>query len=72
MATMSKLGHAIGRHQGTDAGGAFRRFLTAVDTFLSGAADGQAADRAYHELVRLGATHEQAVEIVLDQQLRTR
>jgi hypothetical protein len=72
MATMSKLGHAVGRHQDTGAGGALRRFLTAVDTFMSGAADGQAANRAYRELVRLGATHEQAVEIVLDQHLRAR
>jgi len=72
MATMSKLGDAAGRYHGTAARGALRRFRTAVDTFRRGAADGQAADRAYHELVRLGATHELAAEIVLDQYLRTR
>jgi hypothetical protein len=48
------------------------RFLTAVETCWNAVVAGLAADRAYHELIRLGATHEEAVREVLDQHLRVR
>jgi hypothetical protein len=69
---MSSFGNALHRYQGTASHGALRRCITAVETFLQGAADGAAADRAYHELIRLGASHEKATETVLDRHLRTR
>ena len=72
MSTMSSFGNALDRYPGAASDSPARRFLTAVDTFWSGAADGLAADRAYHELVRLGAPHEKAVETVLDRHLRAR
>jgi hypothetical protein len=72
MATMSSFGNAVHRYQDTASRGALRRFLQALARFLSGVADGAAADRAYHELTRLGASHAKAVEIVLGRHLRTR
>ncbi len=51
MATMSKFGNTVGRPQGASSHGVLQRFLTAVETFRRGAADGQAADQAYRELI---------------------
>jgi len=72
MSTMTtSVGDTLDHHS-ESARDVLRRFLAAAGTYWSAMAGGLAAARAYHELIRLGANHEEAVEKVFDQHLRTR
>jgi hypothetical protein len=72
MSTMTSVGDTLDRYSETPSRTVLRRFLAAAGTYWGAMARGLAAARAYHELIRLGATHEEAVEKVFDQHLQAR
>ena len=72
MSTIRSARHALDLHSEPKSPGVLRRLLTAAQTCWSAVVDGQAAVRTYHELIRRGATHEEAVEKVFDEHLRAR
>jgi hypothetical protein len=72
MSTIRSARHALDIHSEPNSAGLLRRLLTAAQTYRSAMVDGLAAVRTYHELIRRGATHEEAVEKVFDEHLRAR
>jgi hypothetical protein len=72
MSTIRSANNALDFHSEPKLPGLLRRLLTAAQTYRSAMVDGLAAVRTYHELTRRGATHEEAVEKVFNEHLRTR
>ena len=72
MSTVRSAKHALDILSEPESHGILRRFLAAAQTCWGAIVDGQAAVRTYHELIRRGATHEEAVEKVFDEHLKAR